>query len=434
MKKGIWGRFIRAAAPPALKTGRKDLRSRNKWLLLHLIQTGGPRSQAELARHSGLSPASVSGILQPLIEAEILIEERKTTTGIGRRASILGYNPRAVLSVGVSVDQEECEVALVDLSGRVLDHTSTTYPRYTEPSQVVMQSTDCVAGLLGKNHVDPHAVIGVGVAIPGLVESDSGLVSVASNLGWRNVRLQSLFEKKLRLPVRVEHLGRAKARAEGTWGAGAGCGNFVCLEIGSGIGAGVIVDGNVLSGARTSAGEVGHTPIDLRGPRCACGLNGCWEVFCASGAIRRRVADQLAAGDARSTSLSPASTLAQIGRSARQGDPVGGRVIDETAEYLARGLVGIVWNFDPELIILSGPVVRDCPTLIQATRGRLQTVVAARSFDIPLVPAREESDAGVIAASAILSLRYIEELASTDVGSGTRNPPRDTRIPVEAGG
>jgi len=414
MKKGIWDRNRTHDAPGTLKTGRKDLRSRNKWVLLHLIQTGGPKSQAELARLSGLSPAAVSGILQPLIEAEILVEERKTTTGLGRKASILGFNPRAVVSVGISIDQEGSEVALVDLSGRVIDHVSTAYPRYTDPREVVAQSAACVLDLMERRQADPRASVGVGVAIPGLVDSTSGLVSVASNLGWRNVELQSLFEKELRLPVRVEHLGRAKARAEGVWGAGANCRNFVCLEIGSGIGAGVIVDGIVLHGARESAGEVGHMPVDPSGPRCACGLNGCWEVFCAGNAIPRRLADRLAATDSSDGSLGARATLAQIGKAALEGHPIATQVIDETAEYLARGLVGIIWSFDPEIIILSGPVVRDCPSLIQATRARLQTVVAARNFDIPLVPARQEADAGVIAASAIVSLPFVEELSRAE--------------------
>jgi predicted NBD/HSP70 family sugar kinase len=430
MKKGVWDRIRTFGAPDTLKTGRKDLRSRNKWLLLHLIQSGGPKSQAELARLSGLSPASVSGILQPLIEAEILVEERKATSGLGRKASILGFNPRVVLSVGISIDQEVSEVALVDPSGRVIDQVFTTYPRYTQPTQVVVQSAACVLHLMERQQVSPRAAVGVGVAIPGLVDSTSGLVSVASNLGWRNIELQALFEQKLQLPVRVEHLGRAKARSEGVWGAGANCRNFVCLEIGSGIGAGVIVDGSVLHGAADSAGEVGHMPMDPSGPRCACGLNGCWEVFCAGAAIPRRLAERLAAADASGGSLGPAATLAQIESAALEGHAIASQVIDEAAEYLARGLVSIIWSFDPEIIILSGPVVRDCPSLIQATRARLHSVIAARSFDIPLVSARQEAYAGVIAASAIVSLPYVEQLSRAEATSETAGP--DARLPSSA--
>ena len=174
-----------------------------------------------------------------------------------------------------------------------------------------------------------------------------GLVYVATNLGWHNVQVRALFGQKTGLRTRIEHLGRAKARAEATWGKGAGHKSFVCLEIGSGLGAGVMLDGYILSGANASAGEVGHTPIDIRGPRCGCGMNGCWETFCSSPAIRRLLLECLASPDGGGSRLSTGSTLAEMSEAYELGDPVARRVLDETANYLARGICGVVWNFDP---------------------------------------------------------------------------------------
>jgi predicted transcriptional regulator len=168
-------------APPAAKAGRSDVRRRNKWLLLHLIQTDGPSSQAELARRSGLSPASVRGILQPLIRKRILAQERKSTSGRGRKATIPGFNPRTTLTAGVSIDQEECEVALADLSARVVDRASATYPRYTEPHEAVALAVFRIQTLAKRNRVD--SLIGAGVALPGLIDSGSSLVWAAANLG-----------------------------------------------------------------------------------------------------------------------------------------------------------------------------------------------------------------------------------------------------------
>jgi len=414
MNKRFLDRVLPDPSPPALKAGRRDLRRRNTWLLLHLLQTEGPSSQAELARRSALSPATVSGILQPLVEAQILVEEGKATSGLGRRASILAFNRRTALTVGISIDQEECEVGLVDLSARVIDHASASYPRYTEPHEVVELAACGVSALIERNGLDRGALVGAGVAVPGLIDSKSGLVCVAANLGWRQVQLRALVEQRLGLPVRVEHLGRAKARAEATWGKGKGHRNFVCLEIGSGIGAGVMADGRILRGAGAIAGEVGHTPIDSASPRCACGLNGCWEVFCASPAIRRRLAELLDSGAGAGTVLTPDSSLADIGRAYEQGDPVARGVIQATAAHLARGLVGVIWNFDPEIIILTGPVIRDCPGLLEATGPILSGLEAARRFDVPLVAASQGSDAGVVAASSIVSLHHIQELAGAE--------------------
>lgn len=397
------------------KSGKQDLRRRNLLLLLHFIQSEGPASQADLARRTRLSPATVSGMLQPLIESRILVEEGKSSTGLGRRASILAFNPRIAVIAGVCIDLEECEVALVDLSGRVLDKACARYPRYTEPDEVVELAAGCLSTLEARNSLDRSAVAGAGVAIPGLINSRTGLVQVASNLGWVNVQLRALFEQKLGVPVRVEHLGRAKAQSEAIWGKGKNHRNFVCLEIGSGIGAGVVVQGRILRGAGGIGGEVGHIPIDPAGPVCACGLKGCWEVFCAGPAIRKRMAQRLSADNAPASVLTPLSTLRDLNAAYRQGDHVAAGIIGESAQYLVRGLVGVIWSFDPEFVLLTGPVVNDCPSLIDAAKTIMSSLTgSARSFDIPLIPESHHAGMGVVAASAAVSLHYLEEFASTD--------------------
>jgi N-acetylglucosamine repressor len=421
------------------KLGRADLRRKNKWLLLHLIQALGPNSQAELARRSGLSPTTVSGILQPLVEARVLVEEGKTLFRLGRKASILAFNPRTLLTAAVVVDQEECEVALVDLSARVVDHAAFGYPRYSGPMEVVERAAAHLAAMAERNGLDPKGLLGVGVAIPGLVDAVSGVVHVAANLGWRNVHLRALFEEKTGLRTRIEHLGRAKARAEATWGKGTEHRNFVCLEIGSGLGAGVMVDGRILSGASAWAGEVGHTPIDPDGPRCACGRNGCLEVYCATPGIRRCLLECLEAAGAMRSRLSMASTLADLSEASREGDPVAQRVLEETARRLAQGITGIIWNFDPEVIIVSGAVARQWPELIEATRAVLSAGVTVRSLEVPLVPASQEADAGVIAASARVLFAAIEELADGDAAhpgaqAAGREASAETSAAALAGG
>lgn len=423
-------------APPA-KAGKQELRRRNTLLLLSLIQSEGPSSQAELARRSALSPATVSGILQPLIESRILVEEGKSTAGLGRRASILAFNPRANLTAGVCIDLEEVEVALVDLSGRVLDQTSTGYPRYTEPNEVVTLAAQCLATLEARNSLTRDSIAGVGVAMPGLINSSTGLVQVASNLGWMNVQLRDLFEQRFGLSVRVEHLGRAKARAEAIWGKGKNHRNFVCLEIGSGIGAGVVVHGRLLRGAGGIGGEVGHMPVDASGPVCACGFKGCWEVFCSGPAIRKSLARRLAEGtnsaDLNSTgtnsigtnssgTLSPMATLADLELAYVQGDADAIAVVEEWASYFVRGLVGVIWSFDPEFILLTGPVVHQCPSLVEAAKRLISGLKGnARSFNIPLILESHPAGTGVVGAAATVATRYLEELAS----SGS---PREIRL------
>jgi glucokinase len=156
---------------------------------------------------------------------------------------------------------------------------------------------------------------------------------------------------------------------------------------------------------------VGHITLDPAGPRCSCGLNGCWEVFCSGPAIRRRVAMHLVSDAAYQGTLTATSSIQELAAAAEHGDPLAHRVIDETAGYLVRGLVNLICNFDPELVIMSGHVVWDCPALLGAAQSGLRKVTAGRSVDLPLVA--QSAEGGVIAASAIVSVRHIEKLACT---------------------
>ena len=125
---------------------------------------------------------------------------------------------------------------------------------------------------------------------------------------------------------------------------------------------------------------------------------------------------QLNSDPGYSGTLTATSSIAELCVSAREGDPLARRVIEETAAYLARGLVNLIWNFDPELVILSGFVVRDCPILLDATQAALRKIATARNVDSPLVAQAQGAEAGVIAASAIVSVRHVETLAGASPG------------------
>lgn len=396
------------------KTAPVALRQQNTRLLLHFIQMQHAISQAELARQTGLSPASVSGILQWLLAQELLIEHGKSPQqGAGRRGALLGFNDQKAVVAGVVIDQTQCEVALLGLSAQVLAHTSQSNPAYHDPAKTLDLIAATLHTLLDQTTLPAAALVGVGVAMPGLIDPDAGVVKVAANLGWRNVHLGTMLQERLSLPVRLEHLGRAKAIAETLWGSGIGCANLVCVEIGSGIGAGVIMAGNLLKGGSGSAPEIGHTVLDLQGPACACGLRGCWETFCSGPALRRRIDHYLETMPQIKTDLTRHATLAELENAVRTGDALAQVIMSETANYLARGLLNVIWNFDPSLIILSGVVVQECPTLVAFTQMALQAFQVVRTVDIPLVVTAQGADAGVIAASALASVHYLEQLALT---------------------
>jgi N-acetylglucosamine repressor len=392
--------------------GRTDLRSRNTHLLLHLIQTDGPISQADLARRSGLSPSTVSGIMQPLIENYLIVAAGKNTKqGMGRRASLLTFNPETLMTIGVVIEPEKCKMALVDFSGSVVGTTDLAYCPPYQPDQIADFIKDDLEKLLQKYDIQRDALVGIGVAMPGMIDAESGNVKAAVNLGWMNIPLKQILEKQLKLPASIENVGKAKIAAEMIWGMGVECKNIVLLEIGSGIGGGAVIDARLLNGGTYAAVEVGHTSLDLKGPKCQCGLQGCWEVFCNGPAIRERIKTYLNKHPNIVTNLNQESSLRDLQKAAEAGDELALRVIHETAVYMARGFANVIWNFDPEMFILTGYVVENCPVIIDVTQDELSKIQAVRSMEVPLMKAKQGGNFGVVSASALVSRGYLEEIS-----------------------
>jgi predicted NBD/HSP70 family sugar kinase len=385
-------------------TDRNDLRSRNTHYLLHLIQAIGPISQADLARSSGLSRATVSGIINPLIDNCLIVTTGKNTKQeMGRRASLLTFSPETLMTVGVVIEPDQCKMALVDFTGIVVGSTDL--------AQIAVFIKDDLEKLLQEYGVKRDAIVGIGVALPGMIDVESGTVKAAINLGWMSVPIKQIFEKQLKFPVSIENVANAKIATETIWGTGIDCKNIVLLEIGSGIGGGALVDSYLINGATYAAAEVGHTSLDFNGPLCQCGLHGCWEVYCNGPAIRERIKNHLGNYPDVVTQLNQESSLRDLQRSAEANDKLALSVIRETAKYMTRGFVNIIYNFDPEIIILTGYVVEDCPFLIDVTQGELMKLQAVRSMEVPLVKAKQGKNFGVVSASALVSRGYLEDLA-----------------------
>jgi predicted NBD/HSP70 family sugar kinase len=302
-------------------------------------------------------------------------------------------------------------MALVDFCGSVFGTTDLAYCPPYQPEQIADFIKDDLDKLLKKFNIQRDALVGIGVAMPGMIDAESGNVKAAVNLGWKNIPLKQILEKQLKLPVSIENVGKAKIAAEMIWGMGVDCKNIVLLEIGSGIGGGAVIDARLLNGGTYAAVEVGHTSLDLKGPQCQCGLQGCWEVFCNGPAIRERIKTFLNNHPNIVTNLNQESSLRDLQKAAEAGDELALRVIHETAVYMARGFANVIWNFDPEMFILTGYVVENCPFIIDATQDELSKIQAVRSMEVPLIKAKQGRNFGVVSASALVSRGYLEEIS-----------------------
>jgi glucokinase len=305
--------------------------------------------------------------------------------------------------------------AIVAPDGRILDRATELVGDDRDPQAVVGKMSDALAGAAATNGLTIDQLKAVGVCAPSPVVSDTGVVVHAPNLGWHNFPLKAELAKRLRIAVAVENDVRAAVIGEQAAGAGRGVRNWVGLWPGTGIGGGVVLNGELWRGASNSAGEFGHMTIKADGPMCGCGARGHLEALASRVGICNEVARQVAAG--RTTSLTDAvgpdlqdASGADLGEAWRAGDQLVAEVVDQAAEYLAIGIASIANCINPSLVVLGGGVVEglgdDLVALI-ANKLRGHPMVAATDF-VRLVRCQLGDDAGLV-GSALLARRLAAE-------------------------
>jgi len=281
------------------------------------------------------------------------------------------------LVAGVDVGGTKTSIVVTDERDRILyEHVVPT-----DPSGLVGQ----IAGLVGAARRElGQDVAALGVAVPGHVDPDDGSVSMAVNLGITYLPLGPQLERELGVPTFVEH----DARAAALWlserapdGSDQAVMSVAFLAIGTGISAGVVLDGVVLRGDNSFAGEVGHVVADPDGVVCACGLRGCLETIAAGPAIARQADEAMAAG--RSTILLPPSSAGDVFRASAAGDALAMEIIDRVADHLARAIRSLALNLGVTRIVIGGGVAAAGPALLEPVRSRIARERAAS----PLVQA-----------------------------------------------
>ncbi len=276
--------------------------------------------------------------------------------------------------------------------GTLPEDGSTVYGRHTEPTQVA-EGPDAVveqiARLVRSSLEDTHAalgndepeVVGVGIGAPGPLDTKSGVVLLTPNLGWRDFPLRDRVSAAVALPATLDNDANCAVFGEWWRGAGRGCRHVIGLTIGTGIGGGIILDGEIYHGARDIAAEFGHMSIDLTGRRCGCGNYGCLEAYASGPAIASRAVEgievgavtrlpQMVKGDLN------AVTAELVYEAAREGDAFALEVIQETARFLAAGVANLINIFNPEIVVILGGVTLAGESLF----APLQAEVKRRAF------------------------------------------------------
>ncbi len=321
---------------------------------------------------------------------------------------------REVWAIGVDLGGTKVEVARVNGSGRLLERLQRPTLVRGGPEGVREEIVTAVKNLREKAVSPP---VGVGVGLAGQIDPAQGVVRFAPNLGWRNVSFQTDLSNALGLPVVVTNDVRAATWGEWLHGAGRGCHDLVCLFVGTGIGAGVVSGGQMVSGCSNTAGEVGHMTIDLHGPSCSCGGRGCFEALAGGWAMARDAREAVSVDPSLGASLlklagdhPEAITAEMVSLAAKGGDPLARRLIDNVAQALIAGCVSVVNAYNPCRLVLGGGVMEGLPELMERIdRGIRQRALSAATQSLHILPAQLKNDAGVIGAAVLAMQRFVSK-------------------------
>jgi predicted NBD/HSP70 family sugar kinase len=377
-------------------------RTTNRDRIVALLRSRGPMSQADLARASGLSPATISGIARELREAGWLEDDGGEGPARGRA---LALSRSAGVAVGIDFGHSHVRVAVADLAHTVLAEAEEPLDVDHEAAEGVALAGRLVRQLLADVEVEPDRVTGVGMGLPGPLRRDTGEVGDSAILpGWIGARPEELMHSELGLPVRVENDANLGALAETVWGAGRDCSDLVYVKVATGVGAGLVLNGRLYHGHAGTAGEIGHVTIDEAGPVCRCGNRGCLEAFAGAEAVleplRRRHGERL--------------TLRQVVVQAEAGDVGCRRVIADAGRALGLAIAGVCNVLAPERVVVGGELARAGALLLDPLRATVGRSAIAATREVPVLEGVLGERAEVLGAVALVlreSQRFVAQPA-----------------------
>jgi glucokinase-like ROK family protein len=390
------------------------VRDLNKSTLLNLLRLHSPLSRADLAKLSGLTKATVSTLIGRLIEEQLVVETGYGEARPGRPPLLLDLNASGGYAIGADIGVDYRLVVALDLKGRPVWQKRVIKSEPTDVRDDLASLAGLIEEAIGAVPSTGLGLLGIGVGVHGLVEHPRGLLVFAPNLGWRDVPVADLLGPRFSVPILVDNEANAGALAEAWVGAAREARCVVYLSVGIGLGAGIIIDGELYRGTTGTAGEFGHTTVDPSGPLCGCGNRGCLEMFVSERAL---VSDLQPLWSGSATMAAD-----QVFQAAHEGDPAAIAALRRVGEYLGIGVANVVNTFNPQLVVVGGPMARGGDYLL----GPVQQMVAQRALAHPRrVASVVLSQLGELATAIGCGVMVLKEL----FGVPTRQPARTASPP-----
>lgn len=364
----------------------------NRRIALNLVRAHQPISRADLARAMGLRRGTVSLIVSDLLDQKLIFEGATGEAIRGRKPTFLYVESRRQCVVAVDIRASQTYLMIADLLGKPLNGVAG-FPTVRDPKALTAALARRIQSALAE-HPTLDVCAGIGVVVPGMVENSTMRVLHAPTLGWRNVDLRDGLAAATGIPVQIENSGRACALAQ-LWAMhdeAASTGDLVFVTVSDGLGVGVIVQGELLRGRHNIAGEFGHVPLTLDGPRCSCGNNGCWEAYVSNRATLARYVGRAIESAAEPPAEQRDFTVEDLIARVRAGDAKASAAVQATARYLGLGLANVINVLDPPRVFIGGEITAAWDLIegtVRAALGERTLTPAAGATAIRTVSAGE---------------------------------------------
>lgn len=373
----------------------QNLRAGNLWVLLSAIRQYGPLTRNDLAGHTGLAPSSVTRLIRELEQLRLVVQTGKAESSGGRQPSLVVANPAAGLVASLDLSGRNLRGGVFDAANHLIKFVDRPF-NGLGPQAIETEIFSMVRDLLAEPAARDLPLLGIGVSLPGAVDAQTGEVRDSYNLRLHNFPLRQVLRAEFGLPVYVEHDASVAALAEHYYGAGRNLSYLVYILVSTGIGSGILMDGQIYRGESGVSGEFGHIILDPAGQMCVCGKFGCLEALAAAPAILASARWMAAHG--RSELLVSLSnnepqriTLETLAQAARLGDPIAGDILAKSAAHLAQGMTTYASLFDISHMLVGGEVAELGEVYFNPLQQALERF-RRNNLKIEIIPAELKQD------------------------------------------
>ncbi|QFT87723.1 N-acetylglucosamine repressor [Bacillus sp. THAF10] len=380
------------------KADKSLIKDMNRSAVINTIRRKGPISRTEISSITNLGQSTLTKITEELKNLDLVYEKGEAHSTGGRKAILLEFNHLYAFAIGIKVMQDHLVFALTDLQATIIDKRDIYFATSSDTQHILHLMKNTIHQLLQENQLELNSLIGIGIAVSGLVNSVTGVVLKSPLLKWENVNLSEPLMEEFQLPVFIDNDVNAYINAELEFGHGHTSDQFICISLGDGMGASFVIDRKVYKGEYGGAGEYGHTIINVDGRPCYCGQNGCIETYLSNSALKIN-AQEFASRYPNSRLINKEINYETLTEAARENDSLALILFEQASKYLSIGLINAINSFNPKSIVLIGEALVGKEFFISQATERAKENFFKGTFESQIVISQLGDDAWVQGAA-----------------------------------